>query len=131
MKVSAQEFRASRRIHPPRPARSLTRWPAPRPFGNYISPRPRSRTDPDDIEHVTVTATRTVTKLSDAPATVSVPTSDVIEERLAQDIKDLVRFEPGVAVRTSPSRFTAAGAATGRDGHSGFQHPRARRQCAC
>ena len=28
------------------------------------------------------------------------------------DIKDIVRFEPGVAVRKSPSRFTAAGSST-------------------
>ncbi len=54
------------------------------------------------------------------PATVSVLTSDVIENRLVKDIKDLIRFEPGVAVRSAPSRFTAAGASTGRDGNSGF-----------
>ncbi|MEJ1965303.1 MAG: TonB-dependent hemoglobin/transferrin/lactoferrin family receptor [Gammaproteobacteria bacterium] len=73
-----------------------------------------------DIELVTVTATRTKTALFDAPATVSVLTSDTIEKQLAKDIKDLVRFEPGVSVRSSPSRFTAAGASTGRDGNSGF-----------
>jgi hemoglobin/transferrin/lactoferrin receptor protein len=74
----------------------------------------------DDIDLVTVTATRTKTPLADVPATVSVLTSEVIENRLAKDIKDLIRFEPGVAVRSAPSRFTAAGAATGRDGNSGF-----------
>ena len=74
----------------------------------------------DGIELVTVTATRTKTTLSDVPATVSVLTSEVIENRLVKDIKDLIRFEPGVAVRSAPSRFTAAGASTGRDGNSGF-----------
>jgi hemoglobin/transferrin/lactoferrin receptor protein len=64
-------------------------------------------TQPDDFELVTITATRVETKLSDAPATVSVITSEVMERRLVKDIKDLVRFEPGVAVRSLPSRFTA------------------------
>jgi hemoglobin/transferrin/lactoferrin receptor protein len=73
-----------------------------------------------NLELVTVTATRSKTPLSDAPATVSVLTSEVIEKQLARDIKDLIRFEPGVAVRSSPSRFTAAGSSTGRDGNSGF-----------
>ncbi|MEZ5938989.1 MAG: TonB-dependent hemoglobin/transferrin/lactoferrin family receptor, partial [Hyphomonadaceae bacterium] len=43
-----------------------------------------------------------------------------IEAELATDIKDLVRFEPGVSVRTSPARFGAALGSTGRDGNSGF-----------
>src|SRR5262245_31849713 len=89
-------------------------------LGALARPAHAAASTANDIELVTVTATRTVTKLSDAPATVSVLTSEVIEERLAQDIKDLIRFEPGVAVPTSPARFTAAGSATGRDGHSGF-----------
>ena len=79
-----------------------------------------AETSPAQIELVTVTATRAKTALSDVPATVSVITSDVIEKQLAKDIKDLIRFEPGVAVRSSPARFTAAGASTGRDGNSGF-----------
>jgi len=77
-------------------------------------------TETEDLERVTITATRVETKLSEVPATVSVLTSEVMERRLVNDIKDLVRFEPGVAVRSSPSRFTAAGASTGRDGNSGF-----------
>jgi hemoglobin/transferrin/lactoferrin receptor protein len=71
-------------------------------------------------EQVTVSATRIETKLSDVPATVSVLTAATIEARLVQDVRDLIRFEPGVAVPTSPARFTAAGSSTGRDGHSGF-----------
>lgn len=73
-----------------------------------------------EIGVVTVTATRIETSLHDAPATVSVFSQQKIEQRLVNDIKDLVRFEPGVSVRTSPPRFTAAGAPTGRDGNSGF-----------
>jgi len=72
------------------------------------------------LDPLTVTATRSAQKIDEVPVTVSVITSGQIEEQLATDIKDLVRFEPGVSVRNSPSRFTAAGASTGRDGNSGF-----------
>lgn len=72
------------------------------------------------VEEVTITATRTPTKVIDAPATVSVITDRQIDDQLVKDIKDLVRYEPGVAVRHSPARFTLAGASTGRDNNSGF-----------
>jgi hemoglobin/transferrin/lactoferrin receptor protein len=71
-------------------------------------------------EKITVTATREAKAVDEVPATVSVLTQEKIEEELATDIKDLVRFEPGVSVRNAPSRFTAAGANTGRDGNAGF-----------
>jgi hemoglobin/transferrin/lactoferrin receptor protein len=69
---------------------------------------------------ITVTATRSESDTFDVPSTVSVITADEIEENFAGDIKDLVRFEPGVSVSTQPSRFGATLAATGRDGNSGF-----------
>ena len=46
-------------------------------------------------------------------------TEEEIEENLVTDIKDLMRFEPGVSVRNSPARFNAQNG-TGRDGNSGF-----------
>jgi len=69
---------------------------------------------------VTVTAPRTEKPADKVPATVTVITSQRIEEELTTDIKDLVRFEAGVSVRNNPARFTAAGSTTGRDGNSGF-----------
>ncbi|WP_188945898.1 TonB-dependent receptor plug domain-containing protein, partial [Polymorphobacter multimanifer] len=69
---------------------------------------------------LTVTATRTATRISDVPATVSVITAEDIENLLIDDIKDLVRFEPGISVRSQPSRPGAALGTTGRDGNSGF-----------
>ncbi len=69
---------------------------------------------------ITVTGTRTAQDSFEAPVTVSVIDAEEIENNLATDIKDLVRFEPGVTVPSSPSRFTAALASTGRDGNSGF-----------
>ncbi|MEH0198088.1 TonB-dependent hemoglobin/transferrin/lactoferrin family receptor [Caulobacter sp. CCNWLY153] len=76
--------------------------------------------DVAEVDKVTVTATRSEKSVLDAPATVTVTTSQEIEDALVNDVKDLVRFEPGVSVRSAPSRFTAAGASTGRDGNAGF-----------
>lgn len=73
----------------------------------------------DDGE-ITVTATRGEKRVEDVPQTVSVIDAATIDDRLIADIKDLVRYEPGVAVRRAPARFTAAGASTGRDRDSGF-----------
>lgn len=71
-------------------------------------------------ETVTVTATRTAADAFEVPSVVTVIDAEEIEANLATDIKDLIRFEPGVSVPTSPSRFGAALGATGRDGNSGF-----------
>lgn len=76
--------------------------------------------DVAEVDKVTVTATRSEKAVSEAPVTVSVISSDDIEDGLVKDIKDLVRDEPGVSVRSAPARFTAAGASTGRDGNAGF-----------
>ncbi len=72
------------------------------------------------LPKITVTATRIDAPVDAVPATVSVIEAKRIEDELATDIKDLVRFEPGVSVRNSPARFTAAGSSIGRDGNSGF-----------
>lgn len=69
---------------------------------------------------ITVSATRTATDSADVPASVSVITAEDIQDNLMEDIKDLVRFEPGIDVRTQPSRPGAAFGSTGRDGNSGF-----------
>jgi len=77
--------------------------------------------DAINLGTVTVTTSRgTETKVDKAPGTVSVITSEQIEDQLVTDIKDLVRYEPGVSVRRSPARFGAALATTGRDNNSGF-----------
>jgi hemoglobin/transferrin/lactoferrin receptor protein len=63
---------------------------------------------------IIVTATRTPVLQEEVPATVTVITSEEIADQLATDIKDLVRFEPGVTVRRAPARFGATFGATGR-----------------
>jgi hemoglobin/transferrin/lactoferrin receptor protein len=72
------------------------------------------------VDSVTVIGSRTEKLQSEVPATVSLITDAEIEDRLAVDIKDLVKFEPGVSVRSSPTRFGAALGTTGRDGNAGF-----------
>lgn len=69
---------------------------------------------------ITVTATRSPVLQEQAPATVTVITSEDIADQLATDIKDLVRFEPGVTVRRAPARFGAAIGSTGRARNEGF-----------
>ena len=76
--------------------------------------------DDDAAPVITVTATRTATDAATVPAAISVITAEQIQDNLMEDIKDLVRFEPGIEVRTQPSRPGAALGATGRDGNSGF-----------
>ncbi|MDR7229954.1 hemoglobin/transferrin/lactoferrin receptor protein [Caulobacter sp. BE264] len=76
--------------------------------------------DAVEVDKVTVTATRSEKALPKAPASVTVISTQEIEDGLIKDIKDLVRDEPGVSVRSAPARFTAAGASTGRDGNAGF-----------
>ena len=73
-----------------------------------------------EVAPITVSATRTATRVDEAPATVSVITAREIEDNLYADIKDLVRFEPGVSVVSQPARFGAALGTTGRAGNEGF-----------
>ena len=66
--------------------------------------------DADTVdETITVVATRTERPLDAVAATVSVKTAEQIEEELVRDIADLVRFEPGVGVAGTGSRFGLAG----------------------
>ncbi len=60
-------------------------------------------------EIVTVVATRTERPVDDVAATVSVATAEQIEKQLVRDIADLARFEPGVAVGGTGSRFGLSG----------------------
>ena len=69
---------------------------------------------------IVVTATRTAVKAEDLPVTVSVKTDEQIADELVTDIRDLVRFEPGVSVQRQPARFGAALGATGRAGNESF-----------
>ncbi|MDZ3833042.1 MAG: TonB-dependent hemoglobin/transferrin/lactoferrin family receptor [Sphingopyxis sp.] len=69
---------------------------------------------------IVVTATRTPTKAEDLAVTVSVISAEQIADELATDIRDLIRFEPGISVQRQPARFGAALGATGRAGNDSF-----------
>ncbi len=73
-----------------------------------------------ELAPITVTATKIEQSTSDVAATVSVIDEKDREKTLANDIRDLIKYEPGISVRAAASRFTAAGSGTGRDGNAGF-----------
>jgi len=72
------------------------------------------------VDPVSVLGSRIEKAAGEVPATVSVVTAEELEDRLAVDIEDVVKLEPGVSVRSSPARFGAALGTTGRDGNAGF-----------
>ncbi len=72
------------------------------------------------VDPVTVLGSRTETAASETPVTVSIVTAAELEDRLAANIEDVVKYEPGVSVRAPPARFGAALGTTGRDGSAGF-----------
>ncbi len=65
---------------------------------------PAPPAQPSQLDAVTVTATRTPQPLEDVPSTVSVITTEDIDRENMQDIRDLVRNEPGVSVGNNPLR---------------------------
>ncbi|MCC7393868.1 MAG: TonB-dependent hemoglobin/transferrin/lactoferrin family receptor [Sphingomonadaceae bacterium] len=73
-----------------------------------------------DGRAITVTATRSEIRVEDAPVTVSVIEDEDIADQMVTDIRDLVRFEPGVTVRRAPARFNAGISTVGRAGNEGF-----------
>ena len=73
-----------------------------------------------ELAPITVTATRTERRVDDVPATVTITPASAIEQAGARDIKDVFRHEIDITVRAAPTRFTAAGASTGRAGNEGI-----------
>jgi hemoglobin/transferrin/lactoferrin receptor protein len=69
---------------------------------------------------IVVTATRIATNAEDVPAVVTVKSDEQIADEMVTDIRDLVRFEPGVSVQRQPARFGAALGVTGRSGNDSF-----------
>ncbi len=69
---------------------------------------------------IVVSATRIPVAIEDAPATLTIIDDEQIADELATDIKDLVRYEPGVSVRRAPARFGAALGTTGRARNEDF-----------
>ncbi len=76
--------------------------------------------EPSRLGELTVSATRTERSTEAVPNTVTVYERKRLQQRDARDLKDLLDQEVDVAVRASASRFTAAGASTGRAGNEGI-----------
>jgi hemoglobin/transferrin/lactoferrin receptor protein len=67
-------------------------------------PLPALTSIDDGLETVTVYARR-LTPLDQVAATVTVIDAGRIEETLASNLRDMIRYEPGLAVRNDPFRF--------------------------
>lgn len=92
--------------------------PAPDATGNTSPPPPAAQWPgstttpvitpgqpvPTQLDAVTTAATRTRRPLDDVPSTVSVITTEDIDRENMQDVRDLVRNEPGVTVGNNPFR---------------------------
>ncbi|MEM7763429.1 MAG: TonB-dependent hemoglobin/transferrin/lactoferrin family receptor [Pseudomonadota bacterium] len=62
-----------------------------------------------DRDTITVIGTRTERSITEVPVTVSVYDEELIAEQLTRDIADLIRYEPGVTVGGTGSRFGLQG----------------------
>lgn len=74
-----------------------------------FTPAAAQQGESGELDTITVIGTRSERSLEELASTVSVKTAEDIERELAQDIADLVRFEPGVTVAGTGSRFGLAG----------------------
>ncbi len=72
------------------------------------------------MQEVVVSATRTEQDVNDVAATITSKSEEGIEREMPTDIKDLLRYEPGVSVRSTPNRASAVFRATGRAGNEGI-----------
>ncbi|MDP1841520.1 MAG: TonB-dependent receptor plug domain-containing protein, partial [Reyranella sp.] len=91
----------------PAPASAQTPPPvaAPNPAASGQSPPSTApHPVPTQLDAVTTAATRTRRPLDDVAATVSVTTTEDIDRENMQDVRDLVRNEPGVTVGNNPNR---------------------------
>ncbi len=61
------------------------------------------------LSKITVTATKTEREVDDTPGTVTVKEREQLDREIVTDIRDLVRYEPGVSVANNPARFGLSG----------------------
>ncbi|MCY1289790.1 Vitamin B12 transporter BtuB [compost metagenome] len=74
-----------------------------------LSPSLVLANDAVSLGETTITATRTEQPIDAVPSTVTVQTEQDIDRTNANNIKDLVRYEPGVSVSGTGSRFGLSG----------------------
>lgn len=61
------------------------------------------------LREISVSATRTERAADDVPATVDTISAEEMERGMVRDIRDLIRYEPGVSAPNDPDRFGATG----------------------
>lgn len=74
----------------------------------------------DYLDEVIVSGSRVEQQLQDVAAVATTISSDQIEKQMPVDIKDMLRYETGVSVRSQPNRASAVFRATGRTGNEGI-----------
>ncbi|UCV10200.1 TonB-dependent hemoglobin/transferrin/lactoferrin family receptor [Dechloromonas denitrificans] len=72
------------------------------------------------LADVVVSATRTEQDVHDVANTITSISDKRIEQEQAADIKDMLRYESGVSVRSEPNRASGVFRATGRSGNEGI-----------
>jgi hemoglobin/transferrin/lactoferrin receptor protein len=91
-------------------AELLTQQPKKCPPKNTTKPEDipkeckQEENDEADIE-ITVTGTRTPRSVEESPGTITVIDEDDINQRLIQNLDDLIRYEPGVSTSGDPRRY--------------------------
>ncbi|WP_413482025.1 TonB-dependent hemoglobin/transferrin/lactoferrin family receptor [Stenotrophomonas maltophilia] len=75
------------------------------PLSAHAAAAATAAPDAREFDRVQVTATRTERAVSDVAATVDVIDREQMDRHLVQDIKDLLRYEPGLSVSRSAARF--------------------------
>lgn len=98
----------TRRLHPHKLS-AVTRHLLSACLGTVLAAPVPAQERTDRIEEVIVNATRLPRTIDDIAGTVAVITAEDIERELAEDLDDLVRFQPGVSISTAR-----------RGGHEGF-----------
>jgi hemoglobin/transferrin/lactoferrin receptor protein len=76
---------------------------------SFASPGNEASDDAQVMKKISVAATRGPQELAEIPSTVTVKDVAEIEAELANDIGDLIRYEPGVSVSNAVTRFGQAG----------------------
>ena len=74
----------------------------------------------DSLKEVVISATRVEQDVNDVANTVTTISAEEIAEQQPADIKDLLRYETGVSVRSQPNRASGVFRATGRAGNEGI-----------
>ena len=93
--ATATRFLALIAVTTPLPALAQSLSASPAPTATMAAYNPDLA-----LEEISVTATRSEKPLSRTPSSISVINAATIEEQQAKNIKDVLRYEPGVTVRT-------------------------------